>query len=71
MVGNQKFCCGIFLPGSGNLRRSDSDYLNLFQSLEQPSVNNEHQLKSKLALPVYPKSLKLKQKWYMSNDSVF
>ena len=31
-------------------------------------MNAELQLKSKLAWPEYPKSMKLKQKWYMSND---
>ena len=31
-------------------------------------MNTENQLKSKLAWPVCPKNIKLKQKWYMSND---
>ena len=39
----------IFLLGVENLRRSEFDYLNLFQSLEQHSVNAEHQLKLELA----------------------
>ena len=36
------------LSGNGNLR-SDFDHSNLFQSLKQLSINNEHQVKSKLA----------------------
>ena len=52
----------IFLLGGGNLRRSDFDCWNLFQNYKQLSVNTERQLKSKLALPVCPKSIKLKQK---------
>ena len=31
-------------------------------------MNNEHQLKSKLAWPVWQHNMKLKQKWYSSND---
>ena len=30
--GNQKFCWGKFLPGGGNLRRSDFNDSNFFQS---------------------------------------
>ena len=30
--GNQKFWWGIFLPGGGNLRKSNFDHSNLFQS---------------------------------------
>ena len=36
--------------------------LILFQSLKQQSVNIEHWLKSKLAWPVYAKSMKVKWK---------
>ena len=43
---------GIFLPGEGNLRRSDFDDSDLFQRKKQLSVNTEHQLKSKLTWPV-------------------
>ena len=39
---------GSFLLGEGNLRRSDFDNFNLFQSEKQLSVNTEHQLKPKL-----------------------
>ena len=46
---NGKFCWGFFLFGGGNLRRSDFDHLNLFQSLKQHSVHIDHHLKSKLA----------------------
>ena len=38
----------IFLPGEGNLRRSEFGNLNHFQSQKQLSVNTEHQLKSQL-----------------------
>ena len=38
----------IFLPGKGNLRRSDFDDSNLFQNKKQLSVNTDHQFKSKL-----------------------
>ena len=48
-----------FLPGGGNLRRSDFDNSNLFQQL---SVNTEHQLKPTLAWYVCTKSMKLKKK---------
>ena len=58
----------IFLPGEGNLRRSNFDHSNLFQSCEQLSVNTKHQLKSKLAWPKCTKTMKLKQKWNRSND---
>ena len=57
----------IFLPGEENLRRSDFDDSNLFQSWKQPSVKTKHQLKSKLTWPVCPKSMNLKQKWSRSN----
>ena len=44
--GNWKFYWeGIFLPGEGNLRRSDFDNLNLFQNYKQLSLNTVHQLK--------------------------
>ena len=36
---------GIFLPGEGNLRRSDFDNSNPFQSLKQLSMKTEYQLK--------------------------
>ena len=36
-----------FLPGEGNLRRSDFDNSNLFQSYKQLSVNTEHQWESR------------------------
>ena len=39
---------GFVLLGEGNLRRSDSDDENLFQSYKQLSVNTAQQLKSKL-----------------------
>ena len=52
----------FFLPGGGNLRRSGFDHSNYFKSHKQLSVNTERQLKSKLALPVCQKSIKLKQK---------
>ena len=32
------------------------------------AVNTEHQLKSTLVWPVCQKTMKLKQKWYRSND---
>ena len=38
-----------FLPGDWNLRWSDFDNSNLFQSQKQLSRNTEQQLKSKLA----------------------
>ena len=66
--GIRNFAGEIFLPGEGNLRRSDFDNSNLFQSLKQLSVNTEHQLKSKLKWPMCPKSMKLKQKWSRNND---
>ena len=66
--GIENFAGGIFLSGGGNLRRSNFDDLNLFQSQKQLSINTEHQLKSKLAWPTHTKSMKLKQKWYRSND---
>ena len=47
--GIENFAGGTFLSGGGNLRRSNFDDLNLFQSQKQLSVNTEHQLKSKLA----------------------
>ena len=53
---------GIFLPDEGNLRRSDFDDPNLFQSWKQLSVNTEHQLKSKLAWPVLYKEHGIKTK---------
>ena len=56
-MGN--FTGEISLSGSGNLR-SAFNHSNLFQSEKQHSVNNEHRLKSKLAWPVYAKSMKLK-----------
>ena len=40
---------GFNLYGVGDLRRSNFDHLNLFQSQKQHSVNIEHRLKSKLA----------------------
>ena len=40
-------------------------FSKLFQQL---SVNTEHQLKSKLTWSVWPKSMKLKQKWRRKND---
>ena len=40
-------------------------FSKLFQQL---SVNTEHQLKSKLTWSVWPKSMKLKQKWRRRND---
>ena len=42
-IGN--FAGGIFLSSGGNLRRSDFEHLNLFQSQKQDSVNTEQQLK--------------------------
>ena len=39
---------GFVLLGEGNLRRSDFDDENLFQSYKQLSVNTAQQLKSKL-----------------------
>ena len=39
---------GIFLPGGENLKRSDFDF-DGFSKLKQYSVNNQHQLKTKLA----------------------
>ena len=39
----------FFLPGGGNLRRSDFNHSDYFKSQKQLSVNTEHQLKSKLA----------------------
>ena len=48
-----------FLFVGRNLRRSDFDHSNLFQSLKQHSVNTEHWLKSKLAWPVFTNSMKL------------
>ena len=63
---------GIFLLGGGNLRRNDFDNPNLFQSKKQLSVNADHQLKSKFALPVCPKkSMKLKQKCYIGGGDFF
>ena len=63
---------GIFLLGGGNLRRNDFDNPNLFQSKKQLSVNADHQLKSKFALPVCPKkNMKLKQKWYIGGGDFF
>ena len=57
----------IFLLGGKNLRWSDFDHLNLFQSYKQHSLNIEYWLKSKLAWPVC-KQYKRKIKWYRSND---
>ena len=63
---------GIFLLGGGNLRRNDFDNPNLFQSKKQLSVNADHQLKSKFALPVCPKkNMKLKQKWHIGGGDFF
>ena len=45
-IGN--FAGGIFLDDGENLKRSDFDHSNLFQSKKHHSVNAEHQLKSKL-----------------------
>ena len=36
----------------------------LFSKLKQHSVNNEHQLKSKLEWPAFIKNMKLKLKWH-------
>ena len=51
--GSEILLRGIFLLDGGNLRKSNLDHLNLFQSWKQLSVNTEHKLKSKLAWPVY------------------
>ena len=42
---------GFNLYGVGDLRRSNFDHLNFFQSQKQHSVNIEHRLKSKLTWP--------------------
>ena len=66
--GIRSFAGGVILLGGLKLRRSDFDYLNLFPSYKELSVNTEHQLKSKLALPVCTKSIKLNLKWCSSID---
>ena len=57
---NWKLCPGNFLLGSVNWGRSYSYYWKLPQSLKQSSGNIKHQLKSKLAQPVWTNSMKLK-----------
>ena len=49
---------GIVSWADGNLRRSNFDQLNIFQSYKQQSANTEPWLKSKLAWPVHAKSTK-------------
>ena len=49
MGGILNFAGGIFLLGCENLKRSDFDNSNLFQSEKQHSMNTERELKSNLA----------------------
>ena len=52
--GEWKVLAGVnFLSGGEQLRRSAFDHWSLFQSKKHHSVNIEHQLKLKLAWPLY------------------
>ena len=57
-IGN--FAGRTFLLSGENLARSYFEYLSLFQSYKQDSVNIEHQLKSKLAQLVCTKTINFK-----------
>ena len=58
-MGGGEICLGeTFLLGGGNITKSEFDHSNLFRSQKQHSVNIKHWLQSKLACPVYTKSMK-------------
>ena len=61
--GNGKFCWGgCFLSGDGNLRRSDFDHSNFFQSQKQHSVIIDHQIKFKISMTCEYKDYEVKIK---------
>ena len=65
------FVGGIFLLGSGNLRRSDFDHLNLFKKLKTAFCDCQTSIKFKISMTCVYKEYKIKTKWYRSNDSIF